>query len=810
MDTIIIITLLLFNVRNVKLIQQDDHTDLSTVYGANIRDIGQLAKIRNYQRQAQTTIVQNCPWSCNCLTRELVICLGDKLQSIPKLPIGTKHLVINNGHLEELHDDIFQNIHTERLYDLDLRNNSIKFISSQSLDGLYNVQKLSLSGNLMTTLPHFIFANLKSVIFLDLSNNRLRQFPRIALCSLKNLQQLNIGYNSQINVTFEHQCFNLLTSVSNLTLDGNQMANIGKYSFTGLRKSLVSSLYLKNSNISLLSTDVFKYVRNLTRLDLAFNLLQNLHVETFQVLHYLQSLSLQGNRFHQFDFNVLLPAMSLNELIIGNKDMKFDNMSFKPLVDLVNLKYLTLDTGKLTHIRVTTFSSFQNNMSLKELRILNCKLHTIEEGSFKHFHHLNKLIISNTSYFSSGIREILFDLDSDLVYFSLNYNYKMTLNSQSFRSLKRPESLEILDLSASHVTGFIPLKALEALPNLRTLNLSKNYVVDVDVGQLPILKQVQLLDLSHNAIQLVRQEFLCSFPNVGYLDLSYNTITLVMFKPNMTCVGNIKNLLLQSNKIGCIQYLNWFTNLEKLNLNDNELKSLTGNEFLGLYNLRYLHLEENYLWQLPTNSFKDLRKLIFLSLDHNYIFAINAITFEPLSNLKTLSINNNHLDLLNVTAIKKLKSLKELRLSMNDLICDCQFRPFYEYVKIRGIFMPLLSTTLRTICLTTKGEVLNLIDFHLTERECQPMIQVDVISSVFLAACIIMFLISVVYRFRWYIRYKQYLLRSKLSGYRETVSNRTYQHDAFVSFCEMDCEWVMDTLVEHVENNQDIRYGMVY
>ena len=806
----ITITILCMAIDKAMCIKEDGLLSLRTEPDANKSRVIHAAdtrQIRNNGISSPHIITQNCPWSCNCLTPMLVICTGDRWDRIPKLPQKTKSIVINNGHLEKLHDQSFQKINAEGLNSLDLRNNSIKDISSNGLDCLNNVLTIDLSGNLLDTIQPILFNKTKRVTSLNLSNNKLIEFPWRALCSLPNLTNLDIGYNSHMAVYFD-KCFTHLTSLKNVKLNGTQMSGINKYTFIGLQKSPITSIYLRHSNISHLSWNVFTYVTQITHLDLAFNLLHNLDKQTFQLLRSLQYINLHGNKFRVFDFNILLPAVSLKRIIIGNENFSFDDVSFKPLADIAKLEYLKLDTGQLSHIRLSNFSSFENHTCLQEIHIVNCHVHKIERGSFKHFHHLTKLVIRSTSYFSTHIRQVLDNLDSELSYFSLRYNYRMRLTSHSFTSLVHPESLAVVDLSNNHLTGFIPLKALEALPNLKKLVLKNNYITDVEIGSLPILKRVQFVDLSSNAIKLIRQEMLCSFPNVEYLDLSYNIIATLMYDQDMKCVENIKHLLLRDNKITTIRYFNVFKNLDKLSLGSNELHTLHGNEFLGLYNLRYLYLDDNSLWKLPLNSFNDLINLKFLSLNHNYIYSILPATFEPLTNLETLSIMNNHLDLLNVSAINKLTSLKELRLARNDLICNCHFRSVYQYVKRHGIFMPLLSTTLETVCLTTKGEVLNVIDFNLTERECQPIIQVDVISSVFLAACITMFLISVVYRFRWYIRYKQYLLRSKLSGYRETVSNRTYQHDAFVSFCERDCEWVMDTLVEHVENNQDIRYGI--
>ena len=59
--------------------------------------------------------------------------------------------------------------------------------------------------------------------------------------------------------------------------------------------------------------------------------------------------------------------------------------------------------------------------------------------------------------------------------------------------------------------------------------------------------------------------------------------------------------------------------------------------------------------------------------------------------------------------------------------------------------------------------------------------------------------LSICYRYRWYLRYEYFLFRTKVYRFRETQNTNNFVFDAFVSFSQKDCEWIMKTLVPEME-----------
>ena len=751
----------------------------------------------------QEILIENCPWSCECI-EEYVRCIGDRWTTIPKIPLGTKQLIMQNGSFPKLYADSFIDKNSDNLTSLDMQYNRISCIESKPLLGLRNLLELNLSGNQLRRLHGNMLNDMSRLKDLDLSNNQLENLPSRTICKVRQLRSLRLGHNPFIRVQLNHTCLKAsLTHLETLSLESVQFSHIDGVSFVSVQNSPITNLTLKNCNISLLRAGTFQYVRSITDLDLSYNNIQSLFNSFSLDLQNLKTLNLYRNKFKSIDFNQLHPLRSLDTLIIGNDELDYVNISFSPLAKNHNLSTLILHRGRFSTITQKTFRDFNASVNLKHLKILGCSIHTVEKGSFQYFHHLAGLVIVKTSVLNSSVSDIISGIDSNLEYFKLNYNYQIELTPDTFKVLKHPLAMRNLDLGYSHVTGFLPVDAIFILENLTILNLASNYVVDVKFGystrQLPSLKY---LNLGHNAIKLVRLKFWKTFPNVIQLDLSFNMIPYFMMQtPNETDVEQLQVLSLQGNKLNRLKNLFVFKNLLFLNLENNELRNLNDSNFYGLHLLQTLKLAANLIESLPRQLFKNLQNLTELTLHNNYIYHLRTHTFIPLINLRLLGVAENHIELINVSTINALPSLRQLDLSANPLICSCKSIASLNLLMQREIYIPRLSRSSQVMC----NMDMNLLDFHLSDQDCQPITEVLMIASVFVSSCFFMVLVSVCYRYRWYIRYKHYLLRAKLSRYQDSCSATKYKHDAFVSFSENDCEWVMDTLVEHVEADADIR-----
>ena len=183
-------------------------------------------------------------------------------------------------------------------------------------------------------------------------------------------------------------------------------------------------------------------------------------------------------------------------------------------------------------------------------------------------------------------------------------------------------------------------------------------------------------------------------------------------------LGRISVLSLGSERIATLQSGDFagLTNLEQLDLYDNDLTSLPPNIFVGLTNLRQLNLWHNDLTTLSSDVFADLTSLRVLDLDDNDFTVIPPNVFAGLTNLEYLWLNDTRLATLPPSLFAGLTGLKHLVLSGNefttlppDIFANLTS---LEYLSLRNNFLTALPPALFT-GLTNLGS-LYLHDNHLT------------------------------------------------------------------------------------------------
>ena len=219
-----------------------------------------------------------------------------------------------------------------------------------------------------------------------------------------------------------------------------------------------------------------------------------------------------------------------------------------------------------------------------------------------------------------------------------------------------------LDLSEQQITH---LEGIEALRNLKVLNLSGNEVLDVT--PLTQLTQLSDLDLSDNGIlslegihfdkltglpleklnlrgnnrfdgliisKLSDINLLGSFHDLIELDLGENQITDIS---SLSSLEKLENLMLDHNKISDISAIEHMSNLRKLNLRDNRIIQL--DPLSGLVRLEYLNLHSNTR-ATHVQALKDLRNLEELILRNVYVGSSVDI-FNGMVHLRRLNIQNS-------------------------------------------------------------------------------------------------------------------------------------------------------------------------
>ncbi|KAI4498459.1 hypothetical protein M0802_006394 [Mischocyttarus mexicanus] len=272
----------------------------------------------------------------------------------------------------------------------------------------------------------------------------------------------------------------------------------------------------------------------------------------------------------------------------------------------------------------------------------------------------------------------------------------------------------------------------KAITEVKELNLSNNFLVDISSEVFADFPDLEKLDLSHNNLKQLNDTF-DTAPNLKYLDLS-NNIIFLMSPTLFYKLTSLEHLILGTNPTGDIHgdAFDNLLSLKSLNLNRNKMSDLDWDIFGELKNVETIDISNNNFVSIPRKLFngtRNLRKFVFenntsemetlpeyllsdldkleeislrnngfinlpdnffwkslslkyINLEDNSITQLNHIFFKGLKNLEVLKINNNLIEIIPIGIFNDLEKLRILDMSMN--IID---------VIPRGVFKGLTSLT---------------------------------------------------------------------------------------------------------------------
>ncbi|KAL9920165.1 slit guidance ligand isoform 1-T1 [Glossina fuscipes fuscipes] len=177
------------------------------------------------------------------------------------------------------------------------------------------------------------------------------------------------------------------------------------------------------------------------------------------------------------------------------------------------------------------------------------------------------------------------------------------------------------------------------------------------------------VDCSHRGLTQVPRKISA---DVERLDLQGNNIT-VIFESDFQRLTKLRILQLTDNQIHTIEKGTFqdLISLEQLRLNNNRLKAIPENFVASSANLLRLDLSHNAIATIGRRLFKGAHSLRSLQLDYNQITCMDEHAFKGLVELEVLKLNNNNITSLPHNVFSGLSRLRALRLSDNPFSCDC-------------------------------------------------------------------------------------------------------------------------------------------
>ncbi|CAH0713109.1 unnamed protein product, partial [Brenthis ino] len=483
-------------------------------------------------------------------------------------------LDLSHNFLSDI-EDLFQfDTHQHKMRKLSLAHNLIEEVPGGTFDELTSLVELDLSYNLITELSEEPFLNLTNLHILKLNNNNIKDING-AMNNLTNLRHLYLSHNQIFYIGMES--LKTINHLQTFDISNNQIQNMKPIFFLRhwdhFRNHSICRIIISDNFISVIPNSTFYLfektvnqtkrdiqqhpIEILTELDLSKNNISHIEYNAFQYIGQLVSLDLSNNKLLSF-----------------HVDSK----------DLMSVKYLNLSCNYLTSLRYESFALMHN---LQNLDLSH---------NFMDYFPDQSLTNSNT-----------------IKYINMTHNEIAELHS--LRIIFHPDG-GVLDLSNNGLSALsIPFN--EAI-GLRDLILSSNNITDAFLIKLTDQRDLTRLDMTHNFIQELDESSL-QLPNtLSYLDLSNNHIQRIA-PSAFHRVSHLKTLRLSHNQLKMIEYgvFRSLTALLNLDLSYNQIKELDSRVFMDLKLLSTLSLRYNGLAYIDHNIWLNHKYNLKVFLDGN-------------------------------------------------------------------------------------------------------------------------------------------------------------------------------------------------
>lgn len=273
------------------------------------------------------------------------------------------HLLVHHSNVSEIHLDAFRGV-GDRLESLDLSQNALEEVPTDSLQALRSLVSLNLSYNRMRSVGAWAFRGLVSLLRLSLFGNRIVTLDAMAFQGVGgNLTVINLG--------------------------GNLLSQVPSESLQGV--AVLQQLLLHENRIDELLPDRFPLEgRALDILNLADNRIQTLPEAAFARLGSLVSLELERNGLVDIHPDAFLGVHATMEWLKLGYNYLSDVPS-EALQNLTALRELDLRGNNISAIGSDAFAGF--GASLKFLYLQKNRVQYIEAGAFDEMNSLEWLYL---------------------------------------------------------------------------------------------------------------------------------------------------------------------------------------------------------------------------------------------------------------------------------------------------------------------------------------------------------------------------------------------------------------------------------
>lgn len=305
--------------------------------------------------------------------------------------------------------------------------------------------------------------------------------------------------------------------------------------------------------------------------------------------------------------------------------------------------------GPLT-LNSTTFRYF-NKQKINAVSFENVIIDIIEESAFEDFEVLEDVLILDSKI--GSIDDKAFNNVKRLKFAGCGFEDNPDLFS---------EKLEELHFGSCNIED---IPKLNGLLSLTFLNLSGNYIKNIEIQTFAELYELEELHLSDNEIFKLPPTLFINNEELDSLYLDRNPLKEFYLNTSVSLETlSLKDCQLEIFDERSTEKL---STLSELNLSGNKITRLPSKTFANMKDLSVINLSNNRLEQLDDDIFSENPNLVKITLDGNNLYTLPNFYLRngDVFTTYTFSCNNCGLRTLSSTVFKQMRGMIDLQLSHN-------------------------------------------------------------------------------------------------------------------------------------------------
>ncbi|XP_046563026.1 leucine-rich repeat-containing protein egg-6-like [Haliotis rubra] len=391
---------------------------------------------------------------------------------------------------------------------LDLSNNKIGRMYSQSLIGLSNLKTLNLANNNIQTVTQILDV-VPTLFQLNLGSNRIRVIHAKTFYKNVHMHYLDLRYNNLVRIhpdAFKHQKY-----LRYLFLNNNPLASLPALNMGSPNLQLID---FSHCQLKKVPQGVPPSVSDLR---LGHNKIIEIRKRDLENITRLRMLTLNNNKINRVAFMAFSKLKNLQEIWLRD-----NNLIYIPRGLPDNLKKLYMDSNKVVEIQRAQFA---NTSQLEYFTVEKNRVQTIEAGSLSRLRFLKYLNLQGNGI--STITKGMFDNVRNLTTLTLSNNPINKIETGAFKNLENLTSLYMSYIPPSDdfslEDNFLP-----EMPKLEKLGLMGSQSLALQLLQIiddtPVMHHLTEVDLTFNDIQTLPPSLQRVFPKVQALSIDGNIL----------------------------------------------------------------------------------------------------------------------------------------------------------------------------------------------------------------------------------------------------------------------------------------------